>query len=208
MSALGTGDDTVRAHNDVTVEMCIDLQCREDNEIQLVYVCALVERVCILICSDVEVTRIGRCGADRILVEILGINEAADEAFLEEVTHWLCDTADAEGHVDITLTHDLCEVLGGSDGRTADTGLVGEALLEVRCVHNEVCAVLRHEQLSLIRRRLRCTGRDLRRITDLVHLYDIIHLDLRNLCRKVREWYQCIGNRNHAVCILSIHCGV
>ena len=208
MSALCTGDDTVRAYNDVTVEVCIDLKCSEDDEIQLVDVCALVERVCILICRDVEVTRIGRCGADRILVEILRIYEAADEAFLEEVTHWLCDTADTEGHVDITLTHDLCEVLGGSDGSTADTGLVGEALLEVRCVHNEVCAVLRHEQLSLIRRRLRCAGGDLRRITDLVDLYDIIDLHLRNLCRKVWEWYQCIGDRNYAICILCIHCGV
>ena len=54
MSALGTGDHTVRAYNHVAVKVYVHFQCRKDNKIQLIYYSALVKWVCILTGRNTE----------------------------------------------------------------------------------------------------------------------------------------------------------
>ena len=54
MSALGTGDHTVRAYNHIAVKVYVYFQCRKDNKIQLIYYSALVKWVCILTGRNTE----------------------------------------------------------------------------------------------------------------------------------------------------------
>ena len=54
MSALCTGNDTVRTYNYVTVKVYVYFQCCQDYEIQLIYNSTLVKWICLLTSRDTE----------------------------------------------------------------------------------------------------------------------------------------------------------
>ena len=208
MSALGAGDDTVGAHDHVAVEVHVHLKGSEDDEIKLVDIGALVEGVRVLARGDVEVVRVAVNGADGVLVEVLGIHQLVDQSLFQKLAHRLRDAADAEAHVDAALPHDLREGDGGGDGSAADTGLIGEALLEVGRADHEVRAVLRHQELSLVGGGLCSAGRDLGGISDLIHDHDVVHVSLGDLRREVREGNQAVRHRHDSVGELGIDRGI
>ena len=77
MAALCTGDDAVRADNDVAVEVGIHFQGSQNDVIQLVDERALVHRACILARRDGEMVGVGADVIDSVQVKVLGIHQLA-----------------------------------------------------------------------------------------------------------------------------------
>ena len=103
-----------------------------------------------------------------------------------------------------SLFHDLSEGDRGGDGSSADTCLVGETFLKIRCVDNKLCAVICHHDLSDISRRFCGTCRDLCRISDLIHNTHIVHVYHGDACRNVRERNEAVCHGNDLIRILGI----
>ena len=106
--------------------------------------------------------------------------------------------------MDASLFHDLSKGDRGGDGSSADTCLVGEAFLKIRGVDYELCAVIRHHDLSDIRCRLRGTCRDLCRISDLIHNTHVVHIYHGDACRNIRERNEAVCHGNNLIRILGI----
>ena len=208
MSALGSGDHAVGTYDYITVEVYINLKGCQDHEVKLVDVSTLVERICILGCGDLDVVRIGLDGLNGTHIEILGIYDLVDETLRKQVAHRSSDTTEAKSHLNAALLHDLSERDGGCDGRTADTGLIGEAILEVWGVDNELGAVICHHDLTDIGGRFCCAGCDLGRISDLIYDTDEIHLGHGDACRDVRERYEAVSDCYDSVCVPGVYHGI
>ena len=149
--------------------------------------------------------RIGLDGLNGTHIEILGIYDLVDETLRKQVAHRSSDTTEAKSHLNAALLHDLSERDGGCDGRAADTGLIGEAILKVRSVDNELGAVICHHDLTNIGGRFRCAGCDLGRVSDLIYYADEIHLGHGDACRDVRKRNEAVSDRYDSVCVLSVY---
>ncbi len=114
-------------------------------------------------------------------IEILSIYDLVDQALCKQVAHRGGDTAKAKAHLNATLFHDLSKGDRGCDGCAANTGLVREAILEVRSVDHELGAVICHHNLTDIGGRFCCTGCDLCRVTDFVYHADKVYLVMEML---------------------------
>ena len=206
MSALRACDNAVRADNDVAVKVRINFESRENNEIELVHDRALVERVSVLACANTEMASLLHV-FDSIKVEVLSIEEAVNLVIVQEVAHRLRQAAYAESHTNTALFHHLCKRNRRRNRRTADTSLIREPVLEIRRVHHELCAVIRHHQFTHIFGRLCSTRCNLRWVSDFVHYNHIIDLCHRNVRREVRERHERVCNRNDFISIIAVnHC--
>ena len=163
----------------------------------------LVERVRVLTRGNAEMLQV----LDRLnrrCIKVLNVEQAVDLVIAEKIAHSLGKTADAEAHADVSLLHDLGQGQSGGDGSAADTGLIGETVLEVGRIDDELCAVLGHEKLSLVSGRLRCAGRDLLRIADLVDDDDIVDAGLADVSREVRVRDKAVRDADDPVCVERI----
>ena len=207
MAALCAGDDAVGTDDDVAVEVDVHFQSCQDDVVQFIDKGTLVHGVGISACGDAVVVGVLDV-VDGIQVKVLGIQQHTDHAVVQQVAHGLGQTADAEAHLDVPLLHDLGQRDGGGDGCAADTGLIGEAVLEVRGVGHDLGAVLSHHQLALVGGGLGCAGGDLLRDTDLVHDADVIHLGHGDVGGIVGEGHQAVGDGDHVVGLIAVHVGV
>ena len=110
--------------------------------------------------------------------------------------------------MDASFLHDFAQRSRRRNGRAADTGLVGEAVLEVGRVDNDLCAVVGHHQLAHIGGRLGRTGGDFFRDTDLVHHADVIDLGAVDVCRIVGERDKAVGDGYDLVSVVAVHEGI
>ena len=204
MAALCAAHHAVRAHHDIAVKVHIDLEGRENHEVKLVDISALIEGVRVFSRRDVVVVRIGRRALNRVLVKVLGVHKRARKALFEELAHRLRDAAHTEAHVDVPLAHHIGERDGTCNRCAAHAGLVGEAVLKVGRALHDLGAVACHEELSLVGGRL-CRARcDLRGIADFIDHDHIVHVNLADLVRPVREGNQAVRDCDHLVRIERI----
>ena len=110
--------------------------------------------------------------------------------------------------MDVLFLHDLAQGDGGSDGCTADTGLIGEAVLKVRGVGHDLGAVLCHQDLALVGGGLGSAGSDLLGDADLIDDADVIHLGLVDLSGVVGVSHQTIGDSHNVIGHLSVHISI
>ena len=145
---------------------------------------------------------------DRVEVKVLRIHQLAGQTAIQQLAHGLGQAADTQTHMDVLLLHDLGQRDGGGDGCAADTGLVGEAVLEVGGVGHDLGAVLGHQDLALVGGGLCSTGGDLLGDADLIHDADVIHLGLVDLCGVVGVVHEAVGDGHHIVGHIGVHIGI
>ena len=205
MSALGSGDDSVRAYHHVAVKVYINFQSSQDYEIQLVHICALIEGVRILGSGNLKVIGVFLNGLDGSGIEILGIHQRLDQPFLQKLAHGARNAAYAELHLDSSLLHDLAKGDGGSDGSSAYAGLIGKSILKVRSIDYKLGAVVRHHDLTHIGGGLCGASGDLGGISDLINHNHIVHIYLRDASGQVRRRNQAVGNGHYLIRVLSVY---
>ena len=88
MAALRAGDDAVRAHHHVAVEVNVHLQRSKDYVVQPVHKRTFVEGIGIRACGNPVVRRIDHI-ADRVQVKSLGIHQHADHTPIQQIAHGL-----------------------------------------------------------------------------------------------------------------------
>ena len=207
MSALRAGDDTVGAYHYVAVEVNVNLKGCQNDIIKFVDERALVEGVRVCTCSDAVVSGVDDV-VDCVKVESLRIHQDADHAHIQKVAHGFGQSAYAKSHLDVALFHDAGQGDGRSDGSSADAGLIGETILEVRSVHNDLRAVFSHHQLALIGSGFRCACSDLLGDTDGIHNDNTVNLGHGDVCREVRERYQAVSDRYYILSTVAVDVGV
>ena len=110
MSALCSGNNTVRAYHYVTVEVYIHFQCGQNDKIKLVHISSLIERIGILRCTDFDMAvRMFFNRLYRTQIKVLGIYQNINQVTLQKICHRFGQSANAKTHADAAFLHLVCQ---------------------------------------------------------------------------------------------------
>ena len=176
VAADSAADDAVGPDEDIDVEVDIDLQGRQDHDIQGMDGGTDVVRARILDGGNLLVELVMGDGFGRDLVEGLDVHESADEAFLVELHHVGGDAAEGEGGLDSLLQHALADVLDGREGCAAGTGLDAESILEITAVDDHLGSLFRQQDVPRVLAVPDGAGRDLGTVAHGLHHDHGVHV--------------------------------
>ena len=208
MAADGTADDAVRAYQHVHVELRIYLQGAQDYNIQGVGGASEVLARGILHSRNLLVVRIVLDGLRRHFVKGLHVDELADESFLVQFHHVGGDAAEGEGSLDTAVDHFLTDVLDGSKGSTAGTGLDAEAILKVTGVNDHFGSLFGKEDIAGILGIADGAGSNLGAVSYAFHHYHALYVGGRDGLGHVGIFHEVVGEHHHVLGITGIGQGV
>ena len=208
MAAYGTADDAVAAHENIHVEVYIDLKGRQYDDVEEVGSRAWLLRTGVfdrrnLLVHTVVAQRFG-CN----LVERLHVHEPFDKPFLVHLDHVGSDAAQRKAGFDALVDHALADILHRSERCSARTCLYGEARLEVAAVDYHLGSLLGEENVARVLGVADGTRGDLRRVADTFYHNYAVDINLRYARRTVGIGHKVVGKDNHVVGILCVGEGV
>ena len=128
----------------IDVKVKVHLGCTQQNNVQAVYAGALAADTCILGCRNFHMFWIGADGFNCLQVEALYVQQRFEAACLQHIDHVAGDTAHAKAALDALFEHHVFDIFCSSQGRTACTGLEGEAILEQTGGFDDLCSIACH----------------------------------------------------------------
>ena len=207
MAADSAADHTIGAGQYVDVEIRVDLQRREDHEVQLIHRCAdhmagVIRRADLVV--EVVVFQRQR----RVQIKALDIQHAVNEPFLMHGGDLAGDAAQREAAADVLIQHLLPQEAGGGQRRTTAAHLHGEAVVQVARGFNDIGGGLGNQQLLRILGVAGSPGHDALGIADVVGQHHIVHVIFGNGPRRVGIGHQMVGDDDHVIGILGVGAGI